>query len=107
MSTGLPSTSPKMAGCSSEAIYFYTADGLRFCFNYGKSESTEQFGEFTYGEMWVDINGDKIPNKTSKNAKLQGDTFPIVIMKNRFIPGHPTNSEVSRIAQDFYFGKKD
>lgn len=108
MRTGLSSSSPKMAGCPTGATYFYTSDGVRFCFNYGKSGSAyDQFGDYTYGEMWVDINGDQMPNKTSRSPGEAGDTFPIVIMKDRFIPGHPTVYEYSRIGQAIFFGTEE
>ena len=82
--TGLDEGAPAMAGCSASSTYFYTADGMRYCIEYSKSDA---------------INADY-------NAKRPGDTFPIIMMKQRFIPGHPTNSEISTIAQNIYFGKK-
>ncbi len=105
MTVGLPANSPKMAGCPSDAKIFYTADGTRYCFSYGQSSASyDRYGDYTYGEMWVDINGDQIPNSTSLSPGEAGDTFPIAIMKNRFIPGHPTNYEAARIAEKIFFG---
>ena len=106
--TGLDEGAPAMAGCSASSTYFYTADGMRYCIEYSKSDAINaDYNETTYGIIWVDVNGDKGPNQTSANAERPGDTFPIIMMKQRFIPGHPTNSEISTIAQNIYFGKKN
>ena len=96
----------KMAGCpDSNTFYFYTQDGMRYCIAYSVLNN-DTFQENTYGVIWVDVNGNHGPNAVSTNANKPQDTFPIIIMKNRFIPGHPTNTEVSAIAQEIYFGKK-
>lgn len=108
MSTGLPSGSKKIAGCDASSKYFYTADGMRYCFNYNKSTSgIGMFGDTTYGLIWVDVNGDEMPNKISTNKGDIGDTFPIVIMKNRFIPGHPSDTNITRISQEIYFAEDE
>lgn len=104
----LESGSPSMAGCSSGASYFYTYDGMRYCFDYAKSSASyDLYGDYTYGVIWVDVNGDSKPNRASSSPGEVGDTFPIIIMKDRFIPGHPTNYEASRIAQAIYFAKDE
>ena len=105
---GLDATDKRMAGCPSGAKYFYTTDGMRYCFNMGKgTTSYDVLGDFTYGEMWVDVNGNQMPNATSSSPGDVGDTFPIVIMKNRFIPGNPNDYEASRIGQAIFFAQDE
>lgn len=99
-------TTTTMAGCSSSAQLFYTADSMRYCIEYSASTSVNSiYGEKTYGIVWVDVNGDKKPNAIPESIKNPGDTFPIVILKNRFIPGH-TNSANATLAQKIYYGEK-
>lgn len=96
-----------IAGCENNSVYFYTGDGMRYCMQYSPSASiNDNYGEKTYGVIWVDVNGEKGPNKVLSQDKKIGDTFPIVMMKNRFIPGHPTNNSYATSAQDLFFGKK-
>lgn len=103
-----PTGKAAMAGCPSGAKYFLTSDGMRYCFVYSKSSASyDIYGDYTYGVVFVDINGENIPNKLSTNPGVAGDTFPIIIMKDRFIPGHPTDYEASRIAQAIYFAKDE
>ncbi|MDO5304955.1 MAG: type II secretion system protein [bacterium] len=104
-----------MAACSSETTpieYFYTTDGMRYCISYEYIENNETFGEDTYGVIWVDTNGEKTPNEVYKNinstgkAIYTGDTLPITILKDRFVPGHPTKSDFNTAAQNLFFNKK-
>ncbi|MCR5262091.1 MAG: type II secretion system GspH family protein [Candidatus Gastranaerophilales bacterium] len=103
----MDSTNP-MAGCGSDAQIFYTTDGMRYCFKYSASAAVNsEYGEKTYGIMWVDVNGEKGPNAIPTSTKTPGDTFPIVIMKNRFIPGHPTDSDMATLSQTLYYGERE
>lgn len=96
-----------IANCDSGAKIFYTSDGMRYCVKYSASAAiNSNYNDFTYGLILVDVNGDKGPNTMGTAIDNPGDTFPIVIMKNRFIPGHPTDSTKAELAQNFYFGKK-
>lgn len=105
-----------MAYCTKETTpieYFYTADGMRYCISYNKESNNEKFGEDTYGVIWVDVNGEKGPNevfqnldKTGKKAIYTGDTLPITILKDRFVPGHPTKDNFNQAAQELFFNKK-
>lgn len=97
-----------MSGCSNSAKMFYTADGMRFCIAYAESSSINaNYGEKTYGLVWVDVNGDKKPNATPSSTKNPGDTFPIVILKNRFIPGHTsTTDSMVTVSQKIYYGEQ-
>lgn len=108
MTTELPPGAKKMSGCAADANYFYTADGMRYCFSYNQSNAgIDIFGDTTYGVVWVDVNGDEMPNKISTSKGNIGDTFPIVIMKNRFIPGHPSDSDVTRVSQEIFFAEDE
>lgn len=93
-----------VASCESGAKYLYASDGMTYCIKY-ESKGQGEYAENIYGTIWVDVNGEKKPNAISTSADLPGDTFPILIMKNRFIPGS-TDSAKSQIAQDIYFGQK-
>ena len=104
-----------LAACTSEQTpieYFYTADGMRYCISYKHIANNEIFGEDTYGVIWVDTNGEKDPNKAFRNSgsdthpEYSGETLPITIMKDRFVPGHPENATYNTAAQNFFFGKK-
>lgn len=104
-----------LAACTSEQTpieYFYTADGMRYCISYKHIANNEIYGEDTYGVIWVDINGEQFPNKAFKNSgsdaspAYSGDTLPITIMKDRFVPGHPENATYNTAAQNFFFSKK-
>ena len=104
-----------LAACSSEQTpieYFYTNDGMRYCISYKHIANNEIYGEDTYGVIWVDINGEQFPNKAFKNSgtdaspAYSGDTLPITIMKDRFVPGHPENDNYNKAAQNFFFSKK-
>ena len=104
-----------MASCTSETTpieYFYTTDGMRYCISYEHIANNTIFGEDTYGVIWVDTNGEKTPNEVYKNinstgkAIYTGDTLPITILKDRFVPGHPTKSDFNTAAQTLFFNKK-
>jgi hypothetical protein len=108
-----------LAGCSadnsSDAVYFYLTNGMRFCMIYNKTDDTSKFGETSYGTIWVDVNGEKGPNKkysatgtSIDSLTYYGDTFPITILKNRFVPGTAisTESSISEAAEKAYFGEK-
>lgn len=104
--TTLDNDDKEMAGCPNDSAYFYTEDGMRYCFLYSASEAiNETYADKTYGVMWVDVNGNKGPNEVSRSADKPGDTLPIIMMKDRFIPGHPTDTNASEIAQEIYFGE--
>lgn len=104
-----------MAHCTQETTpieYFYTADGMRYCISYNKVSNNSKFGEDTYGVIWVDTNGEKGPNSAFRNiSKLTsskdyvGETLPITILKDRFVPGHPTKDEFNDAAQDLFFNR--
>ena len=89
-------------GCT--GVKFYSADGMRYCVNYSTCVANENYADKTCGEIWVDVNGVKGPNYISKSANHIGDIYPIVIMKDRFVPGSTSNSEASTFAQNLYFG---
>ena len=104
-----------LASCTSETTpieYFYTADGMRYCISYEKIANNEKFGEDTYGVIWVDINGEKGPNEAYRNINTEakpiytGDTLPITILKDRFVPGHPSKEPFNDAAQHLFFNKK-
>lgn len=104
-----------MASCTSETTpieYFYTTDGMRYCISYEHIANNTIFGEDTYGVIWVDTNGEKSPNEAFKNINssgktiFSGDTLPITILKDRFVPGHPSKSDFNNAAQDLFFNKK-
>ena len=103
-----------MAACTSETTpieYFYTTDGMRYCISYEHIANNETFGEDTYGVIWVDTNGEKSPNEAYKNINAEGkplytgDTLPITILKDRFVPGHPTKTDFNSAAQALFFNK--
>lgn len=91
--------------------YFYTSDGMRYCISYNKIENNPKFGEDTYGVIWVDTNGEKNPNETyrnvgtSSNPSYTGEILPITILKDRFVPGHPTKDEYNNSAQNLFFNR--
>lgn len=103
-------TNNLMSSCSSSSVYFYTADGMKYCIDYSSS-SSYLYGESTYGVIWVDVNGDKRPNRPPRlmksNTKIAFfDQFPIIIMQNRFIPGHPTDENLNQMIAKVYFGEE-
>lgn len=103
-----PSGTMAISGCPAGAKYFQTSDGMRYCFAYSKSgASYDIYGDYTYGVVLVDINGENKPNRLSTTPGDAGDIFPIIIMKDRFIPGHPTDYNASRIAQAIFFAKDE
>lgn len=91
--------------------YFYTSDGIRYCISYDKIENNPKFGEDTFGVIWVDTNGEKRPNKAFRNTgtasdpSYMGEILPITILKDRFVPGHPTKDEYNNAAQDLFFNR--
>ncbi len=104
-----------LAACSAETTpieYFYTADGMRYCISYNKIANNSNFGEDSFGVIWVDINGEKGPNEIYRNINTEskpiyaGDTLPITILKDRFVPGHPTKDTYNNNAQALFFNKK-
>ncbi len=105
-----------MAYCTKETTpieYFYTDDGMRYCISYKHEVNNEKFGEDTFGVIWVDINGEKSPNEVFQNinqggkkAIYTGDTLPITILKDRFVPGHPSKDAFNDAAQELFFNKK-
>lgn len=104
-----------MAHCTQETTpieYFYTGDGMRYCISYNKITNNSKFGEDTYGVIWVDTNGEKGPNETFRNVANSttkplyvGETLPITILKDRFVPGHPTNDKFNTSAQNLFFNR--
>ena len=95
--------SGNVASCESGAKYLYANDSMVYCIKY-ESKGQGSYAENIYGTVWVDVNGGAGPNAVSKSADRPGDTFPILIMKDRFIPGSVDASQ-SKIAQDIYFQK--
>ena len=91
-------------GCSNSGVKFYSSDGMRYCVDYSTCATNSNYADKTCGEIWVDVNGAKGPNQISKNATHIGDIYPIVIMKDRFVPGSTSNSDASTFAQNLYFG---
>ena len=112
--TGLADVRTPMAGCPDGASYFYTQDGMRYCIKYEEiGNSNNAYGEYySYGQIWVDVNGDKGPNMVSTSINNIKDTFPIIILKNRFIPGYPihegntSDTERFELAQKIYFNEQ-
>lgn len=91
-------------GCPNSGVKFYAANGMRFCVNYSACANNSNYSDYTCGEMWVDVNGAKKPNSIATDAAHLGDIYPIIIMKNRFVPGSTSNSNASTFAQNMYFG---
>jgi len=91
-------------GCSESGVKFYSIDGMRYCVKYSTCTANSNYADKTCGEIWVDVNGVKGPNHIAKNATHIGDIYPIVIMKDRFVPGSTSDSDASTFAQNLYFG---
>lgn len=91
-------------GCSNDGVKFYAADGMRFCVMYSTCASNTNYSDYTCGEIWVDVNGGRNPNSVAADSTHLGDIYPIIIMKNRFVPGSTSNSTASTFAQNLYFG---
>lgn len=91
-------------GCPNTGVKFYSSDGMRYCVNYSTCAANSNYADKTCGEIWVDVNGAKGPNYISKNSNHPGDIYPIVIMKDRFVPGSTSDSDASTYAQNLYFG---
>ena len=100
----ITSDSAAFPGCPAAGVKFYAANGMRFCVNYSSCANNANYSDYTCGEIWVDVNGAKKPNSIANNASRLGDIYPIIIMKNRFVPGSTSNSAASTVAQNIYFG---
>ena len=85
---------------------FYTTDGMRYCVLYDTCAYNTNYSDNTCGEIWVDVNGKDGPNQIARSSTHPADIFPVVIMKNRFIPGSVQESQAtaSTYAQNLYFG---
>lgn len=94
-------------GCDvSSSELFYSADGMRYCVMYSACAANSNYADNTCGEIWVDINGAKGPNHIATDPERMGDIYPIVIMKDRFVPGSTSNSTASTNAQNLFFGNE-
>jgi len=92
-------------GCDlTKGELFYSAEGMRYCVMYSTCEANTNYADNTCGEIWVDVNGAKGPNHISQDAVRLGDIYPVVIMKDRFVPGSTSNATASTNAQNLYFG---
>jgi len=95
-------------GCNlSTGSLFYSGDGMRFCVMYSSCAANANYSDNTCGEIWVDINGAKGPNRISVDLVRLGDIYPVIIMKDRFVPGSTSNETASTNAQNLFFGVED
>ena len=83
--------------CSSNV--FRTTDGIAYCLTNWKTSPddanqtvcdfksmTPCSEDITKPNMWIDVNGNKKPNRTTDNGEKVGDIFPIMVYDKRAIP---------------------
>ncbi|MBQ8887400.1 MAG: type II secretion system protein [Candidatus Gastranaerophilales bacterium] len=87
--------------CSSNngSNIFKTTDGIAYCLTNWKNSPDDDnqtacdsksmtpcSEDITKPNMWIDVNGDKKPNRSTDNGQKVGDIFPIMVYDKRAIP---------------------
>lgn len=89
-----------VAGCNTDSkdVYFVTTDGMIFCVNNFLSDmSSEPYSKCDFQNVtpciesegpniWIDVNGDKKPNKLTQDISNIRDVFPAVIYSQKVLP---------------------
>ena len=92
------------AGCTTANSTFTTADGAIFCVtNWATSDASTQTGKCnsyntvpctsdnTKANLWIDVNGDRKPNRATANSAAPKDIYQAQIYAQKVIPyGNPS-----------------
>ncbi|MBQ2645652.1 type II secretion system protein [bacterium] len=95
------------SGVTTDTV-FYTADGMRFAVGAIAAAGPDDSGEYYYGNILIDVNGEKGPNTLTTTSDSPRDTYVGTLYGTRVVAGKvgDDSSNWSKAAREVLFDKK-